>query len=229
VRHQRRDLLLAALALALGGGCGAALTACGSSDEDEARAVVGEFRRALDADDGERACRLLTARARAKLNNCEQAVAGTEPGDSDAPLTVDGDRATLGSSDGGARVTLLKGAGSWRIDTLPSPANAGRADSPVDAAFYARCWRDAGARIASSARDIAFAAADRPVVALRGDHVSAKGGDWRIFYTLPRNGEDPGLARIIRDPGAAAVVAYVEDARANSGIVERARACEAPG
>jgi hypothetical protein len=216
------------LALAFGGGCAAGLAGCGSSDEDEARAVVGELRRAIDADDGERACRLLTQSARSRLDDCEQDVAGAEPAADDAPLSIDGDRATIGAPGSVGRMTLRKVDGSWRIDALLTPAGAARADSPVDAAFYERCWRAAGAQIATTATDLAFAAAERPVTALRADRVSAKGGNWRIFYTLPPGGRDPGLARIIRNPKAAAVVAYVENARANTGAVARARACEAP-
>ena len=210
---------MAALALGLGGG----VAACGTSDEDEARAVVGEFRRALEADDGERACRLLTQRARGELGDCERTVGAAVTATGDAALTIDGDRATAG------RLTLAKVDGSWRIDGLVVPADETRPDDPGDTAFYARCWRAAGAQIAANATDIAFAAADRAVVALRAGRVSAKGGDWRIFYTLPPGGRDPGLARVVRDPRAAAVVAYVENARANADVVERARACEAPG
>lgn len=218
MRSQRRHLIVAALALGLGGG----LAACGTSDEDEARAVVGEFRRAVEADDGERACRLLTQRARRELGDCEQAVGGSVTPSSNTPLTIDGDRGRAG------RLRLVKAGGSWRIDALPTPTDETRPDDPAGTAFYARCWRAAGAQIAANATDIAFAAADRAVVALRADRVSAKGGDWRIFYTLAPGRRDPGLARVIRDPRAAAVVAYVENARANADVVERARACEAP-
>jgi hypothetical protein len=225
VRTTRGNLLAAAIALAL---AGCALAACGSSDEDEARAVAGEFRRAIDADDGARACRLLTTRARSKLADCEAAVAGAAPEGDDAPVAVDGDRATVGAPDSAGRLTLVKVDGSWRIDALLTPADAAQADNPADAAFYARCWREAGARIATKPAQLAFAAADRPVVALRADRVSAKGGDWRIFYTLPPGGKDPGLAQIIRDPRAAAAVAYIENAGANAGAVERARACAIP-
>ena len=133
------------LALAFGGGCAAGLAGCGSSDEDEARAVVGELRRAIDADDGERACRLLTQSARSRLDDCEQDVAGAEPAADDAPLSIDGDRATIGAPGSVGRMTLRKVDGSWRIDALLTPAGAARADSPVDAAFYERCWRAAGA------------------------------------------------------------------------------------
>ncbi|MGH2897054.1 MAG: hypothetical protein ACRDMZ_00145, partial [Solirubrobacteraceae bacterium] len=125
------------------------------------------------------------------------------------------------------RTTLVRVDGSWRVDSY------GRVDrtfaTGTATAAYERCWRAAGARIATRAADLVFAAADTPVVAVREDRVSAKGGDWRIFYTLPAGGRDPGLGEVLADPRAAGVVAYVEDARAHSAVVERARACAGDG
>lgn len=200
-------------------GCAMALAACGTSEEEEVRAVVQEFRRAVDEDDGARACRLLTARAARAVANCPQNVASVDPGGSDdGTVAVDGTRATVAG-----RIRLVKVDGSWRIDALGPgrQTSAGRART----AAYERCWRAAGARIATTPKDLAFAGADVPVVAVRADRVSAKGGDWRIFYTLPPDRRDPGIAEVIADPQAAGVVAYVRDARARSGVVERARDC----
>ncbi|HWI08945.1 MAG TPA: hypothetical protein VNT54_15695 [Solirubrobacteraceae bacterium] len=202
--------------------CATALGACGTSEEDEVRAVVQEFRRALDEDDGTRACRLLTARAARDVTDCPRNIASIDPGAADDPVVVDGERATVAR-----RISLVKVDGSWRIDSLGSPERT--AAGAARTAAYERCWRAAGARIATSAAQLAFAAADMPVVAVRADRVSAKGGDWRIFYTLPPDGRDPGLAEVIADPTTAGVVAYVRDASANSAIVERARACRPSG
>ena len=202
--------------------CAAAIAACGTSEEDEVRAVLQEFRRAIDEDDGTRACRLLTARAVRAVPDCPRNVASLDPGDGDGALTVDGDRASVA---GGA--SLVKVDGSWRIDALRGPQQT--AAGAARTVAYERCWRAAGARIATTAAHLKFAAADMPTVAVRGDRVSAKGGDWRIFYTLPPDGRDPGLAEVIADPRTAGVVAYVDDAPAKRGVVERARACQATG
>ena len=202
--------------------CAATLGACGTSDEDEVRAVLEEFRRAIDEDDGSRACRLLTARAARAVPDCPRNVASLDPGAGDAAVTVDGDRASIAG-----RASLVKVEGSWRIDALEGPAQT--AAGAARTAAYERCWRAAGARIATTAVDLRFAAADMPTVAVRADRVSAKGGDWRIFYTLPPDGRDPGLAEVIAEPRAAGVVAYVRDAAANRAVVERARGCRPTG
>jgi hypothetical protein len=222
--------LVPALALAAGGG--GTLAACGSSDEDEARAVAQEFKRAIDAKDGERACRLLSPPARRTMPDCARQVTRLDPGDVVGGATVRGDRATIASRDaagtpGPGRTTLQRVDGTWRV------ASYGHVNqtfaSPAATAAYARCWRAAGARIATRPQDLSFAAADAPIVAVRRDSVSAKGRDWRIFYTLPAGGRDPGIREVIADPMAAGVVAYVADARANARVVVRARACTAAG
>jgi hypothetical protein len=215
----------ARVALALGIACAAAaLGACGTSEQDAVRAVANEYRRALDADDGVRACRLLTPRVRANLADCPANVASIDTGDTGTgAIAIGGDRATVATPGKTSRMTLVRVGGSWRVDSAGASnrtfAGAGHT------AAYERCWRAAGARIATTASDLAFAAADAPVVAVRADRVSAKGGDWRIFYTLPAGGRDPGLQEVIADPATAGVVAYVEHASAGAGIVERARAC----
>lgn len=202
--------------------CTAAVAACGTSQEDEVRAVLQEFRRAIDEDDGTRACRLLTARAARAVPDCPRNVAGHDPGAGDDAVTVDGDRASVAG-----RASFAKVDGSWRIDALGGPQQT--AAGAARTAAYERCWRAAGARIATAAADLRFAAADVPTVAVRGDRVSAKGGEWRIFYTLPADGRDPGLAEVIADPRAAGVVAFVDDAAGNRSVVERARACQPSG
>ena len=57
--------------------------------------------------------------------------------------------------------------------------------------------------------------------------MSAKGGDWRIFYTFAGSSADPGLAEVIADPSVAGAVAYVEQAGDNADVVARARTCAA--
>ncbi len=213
-------------------GAAAALAACGVSEETKVRAVAQEFRRAIDAGDGERACRLLTARARDAIRDCPANVASVDSGVAGSgAITISADRATIAIRPGAERgaaagsepaTTLVKVDGAWRVDAV---ARRDESTTSARASAYARCWRAAGARIATSARDLTFAAADMPVIAVREDRVSAKGGDWRIFYALPEGGRDPGLEEVIANPGAAAAVAYVRDAARKPAVVARARSC----
>jgi hypothetical protein len=222
-----RSAVVLALALAGAGAGAAVLAGCGTSDEDEVRAVAQEFRRALQADDGTRACRLLTAHARRELDGpCAERVASIDPGaeSSDGALTLRADRASLATRSGGRTrgIAFVKTDGEWRIEDLPLPTGTA---APGRAAFYERCWRTAGAKIATRATDLSFAAADPPTSAVREDSVSVKGADWRIFYTFADSGTDPGFAEVIRDPGVAGAVAYVEHARSHAAVVARARKC----
>ena len=89
-----------------------------------------------------------------------------------------------------------------------------------------RCWRRAGASIASSAGDLRFAVGSTARnIAIKPGQISVKGKRWRIFYTLPSDGEDPGLATVLAKPSTVSAVAYVQDAPAHAGVVEKARAC----
>ena len=56
-------------------------------------------------------------------------------------------------------------------------------------------------------------------------HASVKGADWRIFYTLKKNGDDPGLDEVLEDPGSVGAVAYVRRARSQPDVVTKARGC----
>ena len=222
MRPRARTAVVLALA------CAAALPACGTSDQDEVRAVAQEFRRALEAGDGARACRLLTANAKRQLDgDCARRILMIDPGDpaSDGALTLRDDRASLATRSGGRTraIAFIKTDDGWRLDDVPLSTAV---HDPRRAAFYERCWRDAGARIAKRASDLAFAAAGgAAMTSVREDTVSAKGDDWRIFYTLAGTGSDPGLADVIADPRVAGAVAYVEQAGSRADVVERARAC----
>ena len=221
-----RDAVVLTLALA----CVVTLPACGTSDEDEVRAAAQELRRALQAEDGARACRLLTDKAKRQLGGtCVTHVTSVDPGDkaSDGALTLRADRASLATRSGGRTraIAFVKTDGNWRVEHLPLSTTI--VEAPARAAFYERCWRAAGARIATRPSQLAFAQADRPETAVRADTVSAKGGDWRIFYTFAGGGRDPGLAEVIADPAVAGAVAYVQQAGDNAAVVARARQCVA--
>ncbi|HEV2775828.1 MAG TPA: hypothetical protein VGV90_09580 [Solirubrobacteraceae bacterium] len=226
MRRSTRSAAVAALALA----CGAALSACGTAEEDKVRAVAQEFRRAVAADDGARACRLLTATAKRQLGGeCDERVLSIDPGDpaSDGALTLRAERASLATRSGGRTraIAFIKTDDGWRLDDLPlSTAIVAESDR---AEFYARCWRAAGAAIATRASHLAFAAAAAPTIAVRDDTVSAKGDNWRIFYTFAGSDTDPGLAEVIADPSVAGAVAYVERAASRADVVARARGCVA--
>ena len=62
-------------------------------------------------------------------------------------------------------------------------------------------------------------------IAIKPGRVSVKGDGWRLFYTLPANGEDPGVKAILAKPSRVRAVAYIEDAAANPRVVAKARAC----
>jgi hypothetical protein len=212
--------------------CAAALSACGTSEEDEVRAVAREFRRALHAEDGARACRLLTAHARTQLRGaCADGILLVDAGDpaTDGALTLRDDRASLATRSGGRTrgIAFIKTGDGWRLENLPLSTTI--VEESDRAAFYERCWREAGAKIATRRADLAFAAADAPTTAVREDTVSAKGGDWRIFYTFAGSKADPGFAEVIADPGVAGAVAYVERAKSQPAVVARARTCAADG
>ncbi len=223
--HALRSSLLVALACACAGG----LAACGTDDEEEIRAVAKEFRRALQADDGAAACRLLSQHAKVQLEgDCAEKVTSIDPGDpaTDGAVTIITDRASLATRSGGRTrgIAFIKTDGDWRIERLPL-STVIVDEEPGRAAFFERCWKTAGAKIATRAQDLAFAAADPPTSAVREDSVSVKGGDWRIFYTFAESGSDPGFAEVIKDPGVAGAVAYVENAASHQDVVGRARAC----
>lgn len=219
-----------AAAVALACVCGAALAACGTSEEDEVRAVAQEFRRALAAEDGARACRLLTDNARRQLEGpCAEQILIVDAGRpaTDGALTLRDDRASLATRSGGRTrgIGFIKTDDGWRLESVPRSTTI--VEESERAAFYARCWREAGAKIATRPSDLAFAAAAAPTTAVREDTVSAKGDDWRIFYTFSGRGTDPGLAEVIADPSVAGAVAYVENAGSQPEVVAQARSCAA--
>lgn len=108
--------------------CAAALAGCGTSDEDQLRAVVKQLRAALDARDGARACGLLTAEAKAQLRgDCARAILAFDAGSPavDGALTVQKDRASLATRSAGRTraIAFVKSGGDWRVAELPLPTS----------------------------------------------------------------------------------------------------------
>lgn len=132
-------------------------------------------------------------------------------------VSIRGDRATVVRA-GRFRNSVIKLDGRWLLDADPAPST-----TPFTFAF---CWKGAGAKLARDASDLSFATAyERPDTTRAHGRVSIKGDDWRIFYALPANGADPGLARVLSNPLAVPVVAYVRDAASHPKIVRNARRC----
>lgn len=134
-----------------------------------------------------------------------------------AKISLDGSTAIVDFGRNG-RTAMIHTDGHWLVD-----ADYGKSFTPAQ---YARCWRNAGATIAASARELRFADENsaRHYAADSG-RMSIKGGDWRIFYTLPESGDDPGLSKVLADPGVVGAVAYVKDASAHTDVVLAARDC----
>jgi hypothetical protein len=126
---------------------------------------------------------------------------------------------------------LVKVDGRWLVDADTIQAKT------LSPAEYRRCWKRAGATIATSASDLRFATVSAVrKAALNIGHVSLKGDDWRIFYARTAAVDDPGtandalvrrqsMAKVLADPGAAEAVAYVTDAGKHARTIARARAC----
>ena len=140
-----------------------------------------------------------------------------------ARVSIRGARATVrvkGEDPG----HFVREEGHWRVGAEPSEGFT--TEAAPSAAALERCWRRAGASIASDAGDVRFAVGSTARnVKISPGRVSAKGKEWRIFYTLPSDGEDPGLATVLAKPSTVSAVAYVQDAPAHTGVVEKARAC----
>ena len=139
LRAHRSSLVLGLVCVYAG-----VLPACGTSDEDKVRAVVGLQRAPKFLCDGARACRLLTAKARTELEgDCDERITSIDAGDmaSDGALTIRPERASLATQSGGRTraIGFIKTDDGWRIENVPRSTTiveqSGRAE------FYERCWR----------------------------------------------------------------------------------------
>ncbi len=148
-----------------------------------------------------------------------------------AKIAIRGDRAAV--SVGDDLHLAVRQEGHWLVG--PDPEGLA-SDEPPTAAEpdLERCWRRAGASIATTARDLRFAVGDRVrALSVNDGHISIKGADWRIFYTESRGSDTPRFERVLHKsilskPRTARAVAYVRDARAHPRVVARARDCGGP-
>ena len=144
-----------------------------------------------------------------------------------ATVSVRGDQATVRVAAGDTR-RMRRQDGHWLVDADDEAIKFEDEDVPSPASLE-RCWRRAGAQIASSGRDLRFAIRGTvKAVAIKSGLVSVKGtfkgAAWRVFYTLPADGDDPGLG-VLRKPRTVRAVAYVRNAGAHPRVVAKARAC----
>jgi hypothetical protein len=134
-----------------------------------------------------------------------------------ATIVVRGSHATI-AVPGQPPNPMVRIDGRWLVDA--------EVTEPLRPDDYERCWRKAGATIASGPRELRFASEHAARnIAISTGRISVKGHDWRIFYTLPESGDDPGLSTVLADPGTVAAVAYVKSASEHPRVVERARDC----
>ena len=98
---------------------------------------------------------------------------------------------------------------------------------------YVPCLLLAGAKLADSAEELAFArgfaAPPASPSAVASGRIKVRGDDWRIFYVLHSGQLDPGLAAVVARPAAVVFVAYITDAAAHRKEVAAATRCASGG
>ena len=140
-----------------------------------------------------------------------------------ARVSIRGDRATL-HLPGDDAAALIRQDGHWLVGA-DAVGMSFEQEKPSPASLE-RCWKRSGAQIATSARDLRFAVrGTAKAIAIKSGLVSVKGDGWRVFYSLPSDGEDPGLGTVLAKPSTVGAVAYISDAAAHPRVVARARAC----
>ena len=113
---------------------------------------------------------------------------------------------------------MIRQDGHWLVGADPGGFGVEEKPSP---ASLERCLKRSGARIASSGRDLRFAIHGTvKTIAIKSALVSVKGQFkgvvWRVFYTLPADGVDPGLS-VLTKPSKVRAVAYVSTPQRTRG------------
>ncbi len=151
-------------------------------------------------------------------------LASSAPDLAAAEVSVKGPRATV-QLPRETPTAFVRQDGRWLLG--PGRESLSFDEQGPSPASLKRCWRNAGARIATSARDLRFAAGRTAIAAaVSPGKTSIKGDNWRIFYAHGADDEDPGWERVVRNPRIVPVVAYITDVNANLRTVNRARECE---
>jgi hypothetical protein len=117
--------------------------------------------------------------------------------------------------------------------SAPAPTTTAAGDTKT---ALAQCWRDAGAKIATSPADLRFAAGAALGTDVASDTSSVRGdlatysfkptGDdrWPIYFATPESADQaPSFSALLADPGSAVVAAYVNPA--DPRTVARADVC----
>ena len=102
--------------------------------------------------------------------------------------------------------------------------------APVPSRDYVPCLLVAGATLAQTSADLAFAkgfagAPPPRASATATGRIKVRGDDWRIFYVLHEGQVDPGLSAVVANPAAVVFVAYITGAAAHRKQVAAATRC----
>jgi hypothetical protein len=101
--------------------------------------------------------------------------------------------------------------------------------APAPSGEYIPCLLLAGAQLARTSADLAFARGDAagagPLGGRDSGVVKARGDDWRIFYVLFEGQIDPGLPAVLANPAEAVFVAYITQASEHRKEVAAATRC----
>lgn len=105
--------------------------------------------------------------------------------------------------------------------------------APVPSPEYVPCLLQAGAQLAHTAGDLAFARGFAAPPASARDaasgRIKVRGGDWRIFYVLHEGQLDPGLAAVVANPSAVVFAAYITQAAEHRAEIAAATRCATAG
>ena len=103
--------------------------------------------------------------------------------------------------------------------------------APAPSQEVVPCLLLAGAELARSPEDLAFAAGDAAAASPPADKTSVvkvRGDDWRIFYVLFEGQLDPGVAAVVANPAKVVFAAYITEAATHRRQIAAATRCIRP-